>query len=200
MTHTVLFVDDDTNILAGFRRAFRKESFAVVTAEGPLAALRLLESQPIDVVVSDQNMPEMTGNELFAQIRVRYPRVMRIMLTGSANIDVAIRAINVGEIFRFLRKPCDPSELASTIRLALQHQELERQSRRMLKTVRTQRAFIERLEEENPGITHVKRGIDGAVVLDDDGVEDLGALLRDLAAENDRAHPPDAKEDPARSK
>ncbi len=199
MSSTVLFVDDDPNILAGFQRAFRKQPFAVVTAEGPIAGLRVLESQPIDVVVSDQNMPEMTGNEFLAQIRVRYPRVIRIMLTGSASIDVAIRAINVGEIFRFLRKPCDPSELAAAIQTGLQHQELERQSRRMLKTVRTQRAFIEQLEDENPGIMHVKRNVDGAVVLDDESAEDISGLLRDLAEENDRAPRPGATPDPARS-
>lgn len=187
MMHTVLLVDDDANLLAGLRRALRREPYRVLTSASPADALDRLAAQPVDVVVCDQNMPGMSGVDLIARLRTSYPSVMRIMLTGAPTLDLAIRAINVGEIFRFLRKPCAHDELTAAIRQAIQQKELEAQSRRLLVNARQQRTLIERLETENPGITHVKRDSGGAVVLDDESAADLGALLRDLSQENARA-------------
>jgi DNA-binding NtrC family response regulator len=187
MTHTVLLVDDDTNLLAGLVRALRREPYTVLASPGPAEALDVLAARPVDVVVCDHNMPGMSGVDLIARLRVRHPTVMRIMLTGAPSLDLAIRAINVGEIFRFLRKPCAQEELVAAIRQAIQQKELESQSRRLLGNARQQRVLIERLEAENPGITRVKRDSGGAVVLDESSTTDVGELLRDLTQENERA-------------
>jgi DNA-binding NtrC family response regulator len=186
MPHTVLLVDDDPNVLDGLSRALRKEPYEIATAASAEAALALMDAQPVDVVVADQNMPGMNGTELLARIRASYPKTMRLMLTGAASVEVAIRAINMGEIFRFMTKPCDPDEVGAAIRQAIQQKELEVQSRRLLGTVREQRAILDKLEEENPGITHVKRAADGAVVLEEGDSGNVSDFLKEIARENER--------------
>ena len=123
-TRKVLCIDDDAKILSGVRRQLG-ERFALETAHGPLVAQRLLEeSGPYAVVVSDMRMPEMTGIELLTCIRKAYPDTVRIMLTGEADLNTTISAVNQGNIFRFLSKPCDAETLSSAISDGLRQYEL----------------------------------------------------------------------------
>src|SRR5262245_6978899 len=115
----VLFVDDEVNILKSLARLFRADGLRIFTASSAPEALALLATEPIQVVVSDQRMPGTTGAKLLAQVRERWPDVARILLTGYAEIQVAIEAINQGEIFRLLTKPWNDSELRATVRQAL---------------------------------------------------------------------------------
>src|SRR5579871_4385178 len=101
MTETVLFLDDEPAILEGFARLLRKEPYTVLTATSGVAALAVLGRQPIDVVVSDERMPGMSGSEFLDQVRTQYPCIIRIMLTGQARMEVATRAIQQG-LYRFL--------------------------------------------------------------------------------------------------
>jgi response regulator RpfG family c-di-GMP phosphodiesterase len=106
---SILLVDDEVAILDGLRRQLRKK-FTVHTATGGAAALELLASEPVAVVVSDMRMPQMDGATFLAQVRAQYPDVVRILLTGQADTQAAIQAVNEGQIYRFLTKPC-PSEV-----------------------------------------------------------------------------------------
>src|SRR5688572_27562186 len=94
----VLFVDDEPRILTTMRMLFRK-NYEVFTAEGGQKALELLKSQPVDVIVSDQRMPGMTGIEMLRQARELNPNAMRILLTGYSDLNAIIGSINEGEIF-----------------------------------------------------------------------------------------------------
>lgn len=130
MKPKILFIDDDANLLAAFQRNYRNK-FNFDVALGGEEAIRLMHSAgPYAVVVADMNMPEMNGVEVLEQIRELAPRSVRMMLTGNADQETAIKAVNRGEVFRFLNKPCPPDILVPAIEAALKeyhHRQLERE-------------------------------------------------------------------------
>jgi DNA-binding NtrC family response regulator len=164
---TVLFVDDEQALLDGLRNALRREPYEIVTASSAQEGLRVLHDRSVDVVVSDERMPSVSGSDFLAFVRQRYPDTIRIMLTGQASLEAAIQAINEGEIYRFLTKPCSHQLLARTLREALLLRSLSRESARLLATVRRQRKVLQALERSHPGITAVERTADGALVLEE---------------------------------
>lgn len=119
MAEKILLVDDDNNILDGYRRSLSKE-FLMETALGGKEALALAtEKGPYAVVISDMRMPGMDGIQLLSHIKTIAPDTIRVMLTGNADMDTAVNAINEGSIFRFLNKPCSKDVMAKTITAAL---------------------------------------------------------------------------------
>src|SRR5690606_10802251 len=114
----VLFVDDEPRVLTTMRMLFRA-NYQVFTAEGGAQALEMLKTQPVDVVVSDQRMPGMTGIELLRVARELNPNAMRILLTGYSDLSAIIGSINEGEIFRFVSKPWANEELTTTVARAV---------------------------------------------------------------------------------
>jgi len=185
MKHSVLLVDDDAHLLDGLRRALHEEPYQVVTAGSGDAALEILAARPVAVVVADEEMPGMRGSQLFARIKATYPDTMRVMLTGQASLEVAMRAINDGHAYRFFTKPCNVRELAIGLRQALVQRTLVVESRRLLQTVRRQSAAMDALEGA-AGITAVERDASGAIVLPDAPV-DLDRLLVEIETELVRA-------------
>lgn len=145
---TVLLVDDEENTLFGLGHALRSQGYALRFAAGPRAALELMAQEPVDVVVSDYLMPGMNGLDFLAAVRERFPDTARIMLTGHADPSVAIDAINRGQIYRFLQKPCDRVELQVTVKLACDQLALERENRRLLALLRSSPELAARLEGE----------------------------------------------------
>ena len=186
MRANVLLVDDEPRIAKAIQRTLRREEFDIYTAGSARAALDILATTPIDVVVSDEKMPGMSGTEFLAVVHREYPHTVRIVLTGHASLDTAIKAINEGSIFRFMTKPCNPSELAITIRQALQQKQLLEGSQRMLSVLKNQSNMLERLEEEHPGITAIDRDESGAIVISD-AAADLNVLLEHIDQETSRA-------------
>jgi diguanylate cyclase (GGDEF)-like protein len=115
MTAKILLVDDDEKVLSGLGRHLRN-LFDVVAASSGEQALNLAESEPeLAVVVADMSMPGMSGIELLSALRYRSPNTVRLMLTGNTEVDTAVRAINEGNIFKFLSKPCSPEALITAI-------------------------------------------------------------------------------------
>ena len=175
----VLFVDDEPAVVQGLRRVFRSKEHRVLTATSGKEGLGILARERVSIVVSDEKMPEMSGSEFLSIVRERYPETIRIMLTGQASMESAIKAINEGEIFRFLNKPVDPDLLGSTIREATQRKRLMDRSARLLDEARRQRQLLREIEARHPGITSLSR----APVKKDFTFEeapDLDALLYDL--------------------
>ena len=124
MKGRVLFVDDEVNILNAYKRTLRK-LFDIDTAESGLEALKKLKSEePFAVIVSDMRMPGMDGIELLEKTRKLYPEMVRIMLTGNSDQETAVNAVNKGDIFRFLNKPCQPEEMAMAIKNGLEQHRL----------------------------------------------------------------------------
>lgn len=119
MPEQILLVDDERNVLDGYRRNLRGE-FLIDVAQSGQEALGLIESKgPYAVVISDMRMPGMDGIELLRRVKSAAPETVRVMLTGKADMDTAVQAINEGSIFRFLNKPCDKEVMAKTITAAL---------------------------------------------------------------------------------
>ena len=111
----ILLVDDEVNVLEGLRRNLRP-FFDVTTADSPDQALKLVATQgPYEVVVSDLRMPEMDGIALLCSIRKVSPDTVRVLLTGFGDMNSIIAAVNEGNVFRFLSKPCPPWALTRAL-------------------------------------------------------------------------------------
>jgi len=151
----VLLVDDEPMVLEGLRRSLHKE-FVADLAEGAEEGLaKLREDGPYPVVVSDMRMPGMDGAEFLATVRIISPHSIRMMLTGSSDIEVAARAVNEGQIFRFLTKPVTSETFLATLRAGLAQYHAARLEKVQLKTA------IEALEELDLGtLTALARAID----------------------------------------
>ncbi|MCE1241316.1 MAG: response regulator [Azonexaceae bacterium] len=147
----LLLVDDEANILSALRRLFRPHGYRIFTAESGTAGLELLDRESIDLVISDMRMPEMDGATFLKQVRERRPAVMRILLTGYADITSTVAAINEGEIYRYIAKPWNDNEVLTVVREALDRQRLESENRRL--TALTQ-AQNEELKTLNAGLEH----------------------------------------------
>jgi response regulator RpfG family c-di-GMP phosphodiesterase len=128
----ILFVDDEPNILAAFQRQLHKQ-FRVDTATGPVAGLAALQNwRDYSVVVADMQMPEMNGVDFLVKVKNAAPDLVLMMLTGNADQATAVKAINRGNIFRFLNKPCPPEELVSALEAAVRQHELVSAERELL--------------------------------------------------------------------
>ena len=124
MNQKILFVDDEQNVLQAYQRSLRKE-FQIDTAVGGTDGLVALARQgPYAVIISDMRMPGMDGVEFLAKAKTLAPESVRIMLTGNADQQTAVEAVNEGNIFRFLTKPCPPEMLAKTLVAALEQYRL----------------------------------------------------------------------------
>jgi two-component system NtrC family sensor kinase len=129
----VILVDDEQNVLRALKRAFRRTGWDVVLATSGAEALAAMEAGPAEVVVSDFRMPMMNGVELLRQVKERWPDTQRIMLTGQADQNAIQEAINRSEIFRFISKPWDDTDLLAVVSSALEAASLARENRRLLK-------------------------------------------------------------------
>ena len=168
----MLIVDDEENVTNALRRSLRREGYDIQVATRPADALALLRQAPVDLVLSDHLMPEMTGLEFLKLVRDRHPDCVRLMLTGHADMQTAIDAINHGEIYRFLTKPWDDTEIKVTLHLAFEQLDLERENRRLLATVRRQQGLLEKIEREHPSLRTLVRDHTGAIVIDERDLED----------------------------
>ena len=121
---TLLFIDDEANILAALKRLFRPQGYNILTAESGAEALALLEKETVDLVISDMRMPQMSGAEVLEQVRIRWPEAVRILLTGYADLTSTVAAINRGEIYRYISKPWDDNDIVLIVRDALDRKQL----------------------------------------------------------------------------
>lgn len=167
MEYNILVVDDHKIIRDMLENSLSRESYTVHSADSAKEALKILSQKPIDVVISDEVMPGMTGTQFLAVVRKEYPDTIRIILTGHASLESAMRAINEGEIYRFLTKPCNLVDLSVTIRQALEQKYLKNENIRLAKIVKQQSFSLGEIEKKYPGITKVKRASGGAIIIDD---------------------------------
>ena len=133
MNEKILCVDDDINILRAFRRLMQKEYMFEIANSGQAALTLIAEQGPFAVVVSDLKMPEMDGVQFLTTVREKSPDSIRVMLTGQADLETAIAAVNEGNIFRFLTKPCSPEILGKTLQAALEQYRLVTAERTLLR-------------------------------------------------------------------
>ncbi|MEM1418318.1 MAG: response regulator [Myxococcota bacterium] len=164
---SILLVDDDPRALAAMRRILSRDHHVRSAHDGQQALSILAMHDDVDLVLSDREMPGMDGIELLSRIRDRHPGVVRIMLTGSASLDVAVRAINEGAVERFLLKPCSGAVLRAEIGEALRRQGERREAARI-------RSGVRRRKRQD---LEVSRDARGAYALSAERVKTLHARL-----------------------
>jgi response regulator RpfG family c-di-GMP phosphodiesterase len=142
---TLLFVDDEPSILSSLKRLFRPHGYRIHTAESGAEGLEIMAREPIDLVISDMRMPEMDGAHFLEQARSRWPGTVRLLLTGYADMESTINAINRGEIYRYINKPWDDNDIVLLVRDALSHKRLERENTRLNEEVLARNAELSAL-------------------------------------------------------
>lgn len=144
-SRTVLFVDDEAPILSSLKRLLRREPYAVLTADSGQAGLETLRQHPVQVVVTDQRMPGTSGVEFLQQVKAQWPDTVRLVLSGYADADTIVEAINQGEVYRFINKPWNDDALRHTIGQAFAHWDMVMENRRLNELSSRQLAELRRL-------------------------------------------------------
>lgn len=160
MQPRILIVDDQPLVLGVLKEILSRGPYSVLSALSAEEALKLLDTERVDIVISDERMPGMQGSEFLSIVRQQYPESVRIILTGHASVEAAIRAINESEIFRFLTKPVNSQTLLKAVEDALAY-------KRSGKIAEQNYSMLESLEKQAPGITQVKRDEDGVIIIDE---------------------------------
>ncbi len=142
----ILIVDDDEMILKSISRILRNEDYQILTAQSGQKGLVMLENYEVNLVVSDQKMPGMDGLEFLKRAKKEYPQIVTIMLTGHAEVEIAMNAINEAGVYKFILKPWDDNDLKVTIRQALDTtMELMQERDSLLQRVKTRNTIIQDL-------------------------------------------------------
>ncbi len=189
---TILFVDDEPDILSSINRFLRKEVYNRLFAENGLNALELIEKNSVSIIVSDLRMPEMSGLELIGEVKKRNPDIVRLILSGSQDIDPIIESINSGEVFRFIPKPVDPIAFKKILNDAIDYYCLKTEREKLFKelsvknqelttaneTLSVMAKKLQRSEEEFRSMTDAAH--DAVFMLNNEG----NIIYRNTAAEN----------------
>ncbi len=134
-TRTLLLVDDEENILAALKRLLRRDGYHIITANSAAEGLQRLAENEVDVILSDQRMPGMTGVEFLRRAKELYPDTVRMVLSGYTELQSIIDAVNEGAIYKFLTKPWDDQRLRTHIADAFLHKDLADENRRLSQQV-----------------------------------------------------------------
>jgi FixJ family two-component response regulator len=145
---TVLLVDDEDSILSALKRLLRRESYQVVTANGGQAGLDELARRRVDIIVSDQRMPGMSGVEFLHRAKELYPDTVRMVLSGYADLQSITDAINEGAIYKFLSKPWDDDRLKAEIEDAFRYKALHDENRQLNRQLQAANAELIRLNAQ----------------------------------------------------
>ena len=144
----VLLVDDDEHVRRALKRVLKRARCRLAEAADAAEALKIIESQPVHVVVSDYRMPGMSGVEFLRVVKDRWPRVQRVLLTGQADTAAVEEAVNQSEIFRFIWKPWDDAHLILTIQSAIDQYWLAEENARLNALISQRNLELEKLNRE----------------------------------------------------
>lgn len=173
--YKIMLVDDDKFILASLQRILHKQSNWHVDAfDDPHAAVERMKTESYDLFMSDYYMPRMSGVDFLVKVMDTQPDAMRIILSGQADMESVLEAINEAGIYRFITKPVQDHELIATITQALQLYETLAENKRLSDQVRNQnseldkrKSVLERLAHEHPDLAHVDWTEDGCIILEE---------------------------------
>lgn len=173
--YKILFVDDEENVLKAMCRIFKRERYTILTASSGPEALEILKKKPVHVVISDYRMQGMTGAELLRRIKALYPQIIRIMLTGHADVNAIMGAVNEGAIYKFITKPWHDEDLRLTVSLALEQYDLIEENKSLKSQQEKQKKKIDKLS----GFINIHRSQVGTMLLKKELItkEDLDKAL-----------------------
>jgi len=203
--HNLLVIDDEPSILSSLKRQFRR-NYEVHVANSAKEGLEIMKTHSIQVIISDQRMPGMNGAEFFDQVKNEYPDATRLLLTGYADIQAVIEAINEGNIYRYITKPWDPVELDTIVREAFKRHDLIVDNKELLSRLKEANRDLEKRVQERTAelvelnkekdhmigmVAHDLRGPLGSIVMchnlitdestDDETKEELLRLIDETA-------------------
>ncbi len=177
----ILCVDDEPNILSALRRTLTSFGYNVIAANSGQEGLKLLQKEPVQLVISDMRMPGMDGVSFLEYVSVRWPDTVRVLLTGYSSLESTIDAVNRGHVYCYIAKPWDDDDLKVTVSQALHHYDVVMENKRLADQVRAQQdqmleqqREIEQLKRKHPGLMAVERTDDGSILIDDDDEEESG--------------------------
>ncbi|MBT8374282.1 MAG: response regulator [Deltaproteobacteria bacterium] len=175
--HTLLCVDDEKNILQSLKRLLRKEGYRIFTASGGKEGLKILEENDVQMVISDQRMPEMSGTEFLAALKTKYPDILRIILSGYTCVDSITESINQGHIYKFLLKPWNDQNLKLEIKQAFQQYDLIQANKKLDEKVIQQN---NELKEINENLEKLVQERTQTLEIQNQALELSRAILEDL--------------------
>lgn len=143
--YQILFVDDETSVLKAMLRIFRQENYGLLTADSAQQALSIMAKEPVQVVISDHRMPGMNGTDLLREVKKRYPATIRIMLTGYADVNAVMGAVNDGAVYKFITKPWNDEDLRLTVSLALEQYDLIQENKALKQKTSAQKNKLKHL-------------------------------------------------------
>jgi len=144
--YSILCVDDEENILSALKRVFlEEENYGIITANSGEKGLEILKGRPVDLIISDQRMPGMSGTEFLKKARELYPDTIRIVLSGFSDFDTITKSINEGEIYRLIQKPWEDDDLLLTVKDSLEKYELMRVNRKLQEEIKKQNKELKTL-------------------------------------------------------
>ena len=143
----LLVIDDEVEITKSLLRQFRR-TYKVHTATSGVDALGIMEKEPIQVVLSDQRMPGMTGVDFFSKVKDKFPDALKLILTGYSDIEAVVGAINEGQVFRYLTKPWNPLELEIAVKEAFDKHDLIYKNKELMKELHDANVNLEHKVKE----------------------------------------------------
>jgi len=155
--HTILIVDDEEKIVKSLTRILMDDGYTILGALSGEEGLSKLKNHEVELVISDQKMPGMSGLEFLKKVQLDYPHILTIMLTAHGDLETAMEAINEAGVYKFILKPWNEADLRLTIRRALELREVVMERDSLLDQVKKQDATLRELEKKHPGITNVER-------------------------------------------
>ncbi|MFZ4438427.1 MAG: PAS domain S-box protein [Syntrophales bacterium] len=189
--HTILLVDDEPNVLSALTRVLRNSPYQLLTASSGNQALAIMETTTIKVIVSDEQMVGMQGSELLAEVQRRFPNTVRLMLTGHGTLEASMRAMNEGQVYRFLIKPWDEGMLRLSLSAAIEKYDSDAEKRRLQDALRESEERYRTVVELSPESVIVHRELK-IIYANPAAIKMLGATsLQELAGSSylDRIHP-----------
>src|SRR3989475_5024152 len=148
--HSILVIDDEPDVVESVRDLLRLD-YRVLGATRAREGIGILAQEPVDVVMTDQRMPEMTGVELLHHVRETHPDAIRLLFTGYADIRAVIDAINRGSVYRYITKPWHPDELQAVVRDAVERHDLIAERQRLIPELERAKEELVRIKAELGG-------------------------------------------------
>lgn len=164
----ILLLDDEENILHSLTRLLRADGREILTALDAQEALEKLKSSPgVDLVISDNKLPNMSGVDFLIKVKQLYPDTIRVLITGYPDLDSVIKAINNGQIYRFITKPWQNEELKLLVKQALEYADIVKDNRALLKIAKQQRDFVSYVQKKYPQVSVNEFDQTGLYIIDE---------------------------------
>ncbi len=155
--HTILLVDDEKNILNSISRLLQEDNREIITAESSRQALEKLKSiGGVDLVISDNRLPDFSGIDFLIKVKQLYPDTIRVLITGYPDVESVIHAINKGQVYRFITKPWDNEEIKIIVKQALDFYDVLKDNRSLLRIARQQADLLKSVKQKYPDISQAE--------------------------------------------